>query len=62
MKAELNESGVLTVTPETPTEAYAMKQWINYNYIAMRDEQRMENGCWRGSSLIVKGACDANPN
>jgi hypothetical protein len=27
MKAELNATGTLTITPETPTEAYALRRW-----------------------------------
>jgi len=27
MKVELNEDGVLEISPETPVEAYALKHW-----------------------------------
>lgn len=27
MKAEINAVGTLTITPETPTEAYALRRW-----------------------------------
>jgi hypothetical protein len=27
MKAEIDEKGVLTITPETPNEAYALRRW-----------------------------------
>jgi hypothetical protein len=27
MKAEFDANGVLTITPETPTEAYALRRW-----------------------------------
>jgi hypothetical protein len=27
MKAEIDVAGVLTITPETPTEAYALRRW-----------------------------------
>jgi hypothetical protein len=27
MKAEIDANGVLTITPETPTEAYALRRW-----------------------------------
>ena len=27
MKAEIDATGMLTITPETPTEAYALRRW-----------------------------------
>jgi hypothetical protein len=27
MKAEIDATGTLTITPETPTEAYALRRW-----------------------------------
>ena len=27
MKAEIDATGQLTITPETPTEAYALRRW-----------------------------------
>jgi hypothetical protein len=53
MKAELNENGVMNVTPETPTEVYALKQWSMAAWVMMNDIDRMENGHWRGSMLIT---------
>jgi len=31
MKAEINESGMLTIKAETPLEAYALQKWTDYN-------------------------------
>ena len=28
MKAEIDATGQLTITPETPTETYALRRWI----------------------------------
>ena len=27
MKAEIDAAGTMTITPETPTEAYALRRW-----------------------------------
>ena len=29
MRIEMNEIGVLTIRPDTPTEAYALKKWCD---------------------------------
>ena len=55
MKAELNENGVLTVTPETPTEAYAINHWVNEAWVPQGDLMRNESGHIRGSKIIVNG-------
>jgi len=60
MKAELNEKGVMHVTPETPTEAYALKQWSTAAWVMMNDANRLENGHWRGSMLMIMAAAAPN--
>lgn len=55
MKAELNENGVMIIAPETPTEAYAVKQWASHAWTIQDDLMRLENGHWRGTSLIIRG-------
>lgn len=53
MKAELDESGVLSVMPETPTEAYALRRWVDESTVRMRSEALNEDMFVRGSSLLV---------
>lgn len=53
MKADLNENGVMTLRPETPTEAYALKHWTEAAWLVREDPTRIEGGHWRGSMLIV---------
>lgn len=53
MRAELNELGVLTVAPETPTEAYALRRWSAENMVPMRSETLNENLLVRGSAILV---------
>ena len=53
MRAEINEHGVLRLTPDTPTDAYALKQWAISAWVTMEDVVRAENGHWRGSKLLV---------
>lgn len=53
MKAELNENGVMCITPGTSTEAYALTQWSADAWVMMDDMKRMESGHWRGSMLVL---------
>jgi len=53
MRAELNEHGVLTVMPETPTEAYALRKWGEESMVPMRSETLNENLFVRGSAILI---------
>ena len=53
MKAELNENGVMCITPENSTEAYALTRWSADAWVMTNDMKRMENGHWRGSMVVV---------
>jgi len=61
MKAEINENGVMRVTPETPTEAYALRRWADEAWVTMKDTLRMEDGYWRGSNLITDSTVSKSP-
>ena len=54
MKADLDENGVMRITPETPMEAFALKHWANAAWVMMDDIVRMEQGHWRGSMLLTE--------
>lgn len=56
MKAEMFEDGVIKIIPESGVEAYALRKWSESALIQAVDLQRMEDGYWRGSSLLI----DAN--
>lgn len=53
MKAELDENGVLSIVPETPTEQYALMKWQIDATVHMRDDKLHENEFVRGSMIIV---------
>lgn len=53
MRAELNEHGVLTVMPETPTEAYALRRWGEQSVVMMRSEALNEELFVRGSAILI---------
>jgi len=53
MKAELDEHGVLTVKPETPTESYALKKWAQEAWVPAEDVKRLESGHIRGSMIVI---------
>lgn len=54
MKAEIDEKGQMTITAETPIEAYALRQWAQEAFIDLTDRARVagEIGVWRSSSLM----------
>lgn len=53
MKAELNEHGVLNISPETPLEVFALNEWVKQSFIQMQNETLSENSLWRGSKMLV---------
>lgn len=54
MKAEMDSSGLITLTPESSLEEFALKAWIDKAFVRQEDEKRMECGHWRGSMLKVE--------
>ena len=49
MKAELSENGTLTVSAETPLEAYALRRWAEENFPG--------DGTFKSDSfLVIHGA------
>ncbi len=55
MQAELTASGVLVLTPESSTEAYALKVFADLNYVGKMDVVKNTQGFWKGPCLKVKG-------
>lgn len=51
MKATISSTGVLTITTDNETEAYALVQWQKNSVIKMDDDQRNEKGYYKGSSI-----------
>jgi hypothetical protein len=56
VKADISETGMLTVSAETPLEAYALRQWIKAN--STRPTDPFEPSMWQVRDLLVKGHCD----
>lgn len=53
MKAEMDDDGVITLTPESSIEVYALKAWYKTARVEQQDLYRIENHHWRGSRLKV---------
>ena len=53
MKAELDENGVMMLTSESATEAYALKHWVEAALIDVSPPLRTESCLWRGSMLMT---------
>lgn len=53
MKAEMSKHGIITLSPETSLEAYALKLWAEQASIRADDLQRCENRYWLGSRIVV---------
>lgn len=56
MRAEMNAQGVITLSPETSVEAYALSKWVAHAAVMVSDIQRAEGMYWRGSMLFVQGS------
>lgn len=54
MIAEMDESGVITIKPETGAEAYALKAWSDRAVIGQSLPQYAEHCVLRSSMLIVR--------
>ena len=59
MKATMSEKGVITLSPESDLEAYALHHWAKDAIVMREDIERMEQCHVRGSRLIVKTSMDA---
>lgn len=61
MKAEIDEKGQMTITAETPIEAYALRQWCREAFMDLLDGTRLdgETCVWRGSALIANAGFGA---
>lgn len=54
MKVEISPFGKLIVTPESATEAYALKKWWNDATILVSDMERMEYVYYKGSFVAIE--------
>jgi hypothetical protein len=57
VKAEMNEFGQITLTPETSVEAFALKKFVDAALLNMSHEAMREECFWRGSYLTVATGC-----
>lgn len=53
MKVSIDVRGLMTVTAETPTEAWALKNWSDQALIKVDDTMRMLKTHWRGNMLLI---------
>lgn len=53
MKVSLDARGLMTVKAETPTEAWALKNWADQALIKVDDTQRMLKTHWRSDMLLI---------
>lgn len=53
MKAHLTANGLLVISAESPTEAYALRKWDQEAFIAMDDKARMETHFVKGSHIQI---------
>lgn len=57
MKATMDGNGLITITPETGAEAFALRKWTDENYdpryTEYRPNQEKTQGMFRGNNLIV---------
>lgn len=53
MKAEMSKHGIITLSPETSLEAYALELWAQRASIKANDLERCENRYWLGSRIVV---------
>lgn len=54
MKATMSENGVITISPESDLEAYALGRWSLEAVVMREDIERMEQCHVRGSRLVVQ--------
>lgn len=53
MKASINPSGVMIITPENETEEFALNCFKEMAFIAAKDEARMQDGYWLGNKIQI---------
>lgn len=54
MRAEMNENGVITLSPETSAEAFALSQWASIAVMPVSLSMQNEDAIIRGSMLMIK--------
>jgi len=54
MNAEII-NGILVITPDSHTEAYALSHWKSCNIVDMYDVMRGEDKYYRASGIVVGG-------
>lgn len=53
MKAIMDAAGVITLSPESSIEAFALRRWVDAAIIPVNDVMRCESHHWRSTYLIV---------
>lgn len=53
MKVQLTANGLLVISAESPTEAYALRQWDREAFVLVNDVQRMETHFVKGSHIQI---------
>lgn len=53
MKCEIDDTGLMRVSAETPLEAWALRCWVDAASVLVEDQTRREAMYWRGSKLLV---------
>lgn len=53
MKAHLTANGLLIISAESPTEAYALRKWDQEAWLAMDNKARMETHVVKGSYIQI---------
>ena len=53
MQAHITQHGLLVITPETTTEAFALKSWEEKATVRMEDLMRNETTYIRGTSITI---------
>ena len=58
MKVNIDENGIMTVTSETPMEAFALKSWGDKAEIRFQDLKRMGEVFIRGGKFVTVYSTD----
>jgi hypothetical protein len=53
MKATMSRNGVITLSPETDCEAFALTHWAAEAAVPQDDVMRCETFKWRSTSLVI---------
>lgn len=55
MRAEMNENGCITISAESPLEAFALRRYAESGFVN-RPDATLKEGCFlRGSHIIIDG-------